>query len=40
MVTARKEQAVAGFPLGAFDYSIKPYQESRISSVVQMLEAG
>ena len=37
-VTAWKEHAVEAFELEAFDYILKPYQESRIVSRLQKLE--
>lgn len=37
-VTAWKEHAVKAFELEAFDYILKPYQESRIVSMLQKLE--
>jgi len=37
-VTAWKEHAVEAFELEAFDYILKPYQESRIVSMLQKLE--
>ena len=39
-VTAWKEHAVEAFELEAFDYILKPYQESRIISMLQKLEAA
>ncbi len=39
-VTAWKEHAVEAFELEAFDYILKPYQESRIISMLQKLEAS
>ena len=39
-VTAWKEHAVEAFELEAFDYILKPYQESRIVSMLQKLEAA
>ncbi|NDL65915.1 LytR/AlgR family response regulator transcription factor [Acerihabitans arboris] len=38
-ITAYKEHAVAAFELEAFDYILKPYQESRIVTMLQKLEA-
>ncbi|WP_437891050.1 LytR/AlgR family response regulator transcription factor [Phytobacter sp. V91] len=38
-ITAWKEHAVEAFELEAFDYILKPYQESRIISMLQKLEA-
>ena len=37
-VTAWKEHAAEAFELEAFDYILKPYQESRIISMLQKLE--
>jgi len=37
-VTAWKEHAVEAFELEAFDYILKPYQESRMVSMLQKLE--
>ncbi len=37
-ITAWKEHAVEAFELEAFDYILKPYQESRIISMLQKLE--
>jgi len=37
-VTAWKEHAVEAFELEAFDYILKPYQESRIVTMLQKLE--
>ena len=37
-ITAWKEHAVEAFELEAFDYILKPYQESRIVSMLQKLE--
>ncbi|EOJ3408956.1 LytTR family transcriptional regulator DNA-binding domain-containing protein [Escherichia coli] len=39
-ITAWKEHAVEAFELEAFDYILKPYQESRISGMLQKLEAA
>ncbi len=39
-ITAWKEHAVEAFELDAFDYILKPYQESRIISMLNKLEAG
>lgn len=39
-ITAWKEHAVEAFELEAFDYILKPYQESRIISMLQKLEAS
>jgi len=39
-ITAWKEHAVEAFELEAFDYILKPYQESRIVSMLQKLEAA
>ena len=39
-ITAWKEHAVEAFELEAFDYILKPYQESRIISMLQKLEAA
>ncbi|STQ10223.1 LytTR family two component transcriptional regulator [Enterobacter cloacae] len=39
-VTAWKEHAVEAFELEAFDYILKPYQESRIVTMLQKLEAA
>ena len=39
-VTAWKEHAVEAFELEAFDYILKPYQESRIISMLHKLEAA
>lgn len=38
-ITAWKEHAVEAFELEAFDYILKPYQESRIIGMLQKLEA-
>ncbi|WP_410014148.1 LytR/AlgR family response regulator transcription factor [Sodalis sp. C49] len=38
-ITAYKEHAVEAFELEAFDYILKPYQESRIITMLQKLEA-
>ncbi|XBS68692.1 LytTR family DNA-binding domain-containing protein [Acerihabitans sp. KWT182] len=38
-ITAYKEHAVEAFELEAFDYILKPYQESRIVTMLQKLEA-
>jgi len=37
-ITAWKEHAVEAFELEAFDYILKPYQESRIITMLQKLE--
>lgn len=37
-ITAWKEHAVEAFELEAFDYILKPYQESRIISMLQKLQ--
>lgn len=37
-ITAYKEHAVEAFELEAFDYILKPYQESRIVTMLQKLE--
>ncbi|MDV5357576.1 LytTR family DNA-binding domain-containing protein [Enterobacter asburiae] len=37
-ITAWKEHAVEAFELEAFDYILKPYQESRIVNMLQKLE--
>jgi len=37
-ITAWKEHAVEAFELEAFDYILKPYQESRIVTMLQKLE--
>jgi len=39
-ITAWKEHAVEAFELEAFDYILKPWQESRIISMLQKLEAA
>ncbi|WP_436893075.1 LytR/AlgR family response regulator transcription factor [Siccibacter turicensis] len=39
-ITAWKEHAVEAFELEAFDYILKPYQESRIITMLQKLEAA
>ncbi|MGY5956077.1 LytTR family DNA-binding domain-containing protein [Kosakonia sp. BK9b] len=39
-ITAWKEHAVEAFELEAFDYILKPYQESRIISMLQKLESA
>lgn len=39
-ITAWKEHAVEAFELEAFDYILKPYQETRIVSMLQKLEAA
>ncbi|MEB4674955.1 LytTR family DNA-binding domain-containing protein [Enterobacteriaceae bacterium G50] len=39
-ITAWKEHAVEAFELEAFDYILKPYQESRIISMLQKLEGA
>ncbi|MGY6028446.1 LytR/AlgR family response regulator transcription factor [Phytobacter sp. AG2a] len=39
-ITAWKEHAVEAFELEAFDYILKPYQESRIISMLQKLETA
>lgn len=39
-ITAWKEHAVEAFELEAFDYILKPYQESRIISMLQKLTAA
>jgi len=39
-ITAWKEHAVEAFDLEAFDYILKPYQESRIITMLQKLEAA
>lgn len=39
-ITAWKEHAVEAFELEAFDYILKPYQESRIISMLHKLEAA
>lgn len=39
-ITAWKEHAVEAFELEAFDYILKPYQESRITGMLQKLEAA
>ena len=39
-ITAWKEHAVEAFELEAFDYILKPYQESRIVSMLQKLETA
>lgn len=39
-ITAWKEHAVEAFELEAFDYILKPYQESRIVSMLQKLESA
>ena len=39
-ITAWKEHAVEAFELEAFDYILKPYQESRIIGMLQKLEAA
>ena len=39
-ITACKEHAVEAFELEAFDYILKPYQESRIITMLQKLEAA
>lgn len=39
-ITAWKEHAVEAFELEAFDYILKPYQESRIISMLRKLEAA
>jgi len=38
VITAWKEHAVEAFELEAFDYILKPYQESRIVTMLQKLE--
>ncbi|WP_413737727.1 LytR/AlgR family response regulator transcription factor [Sodalis sp. RH21] len=38
-ITAYKEHAVEAFELEAFDYILKPYQESRIVTMLQKLES-
>ncbi|TKI02950.1 LytR/AlgR family response regulator transcription factor [Martelella alba] len=38
-ITAYKEHAVEAFELEAFDYILKPYQESRIIAMLHKLEA-
>lgn len=39
-ITAWKEHAVEAFELEAFDYILKPWQESRIITMLQKLEAA
>ena len=39
-ITAWKEHAVEAFELEAFDYILKPYQESRIVTMLQKLESS
>lgn len=39
-ITAWKEHAVEAFELEAFDYILKPYQESRIITMLQKLESA
>ncbi|MEZ2575889.1 LytR/AlgR family response regulator transcription factor [Buttiauxella ferragutiae] len=39
-ITAWKEHAVEAFELEAFDYILKPYQESRIIGMLQKLETA
>ncbi|WP_336983448.1 MULTISPECIES: LytR/AlgR family response regulator transcription factor [unclassified Cedecea] len=39
-ITAWKEHAVEAFELEAFDYILKPYQESRIIGMLQKLEVA
>ena len=39
-ITAWKEHAVEAFELEAFDYILKPYQESRIISMLQKLQSA
>lgn len=39
-ITAWKEHAVEAFELEAFDYILKPYQESRIIGMLQKLESA
>ncbi|MBS1206956.1 MAG: DNA-binding response regulator [Proteobacteria bacterium] len=39
-ITAWKEHAVEAFELEAFDYILKPYQESRIISMLRKLETA
>lgn len=39
-ITAWKEHAVEAFELEAFDYILKPYQESRIVNMLQKLESA
>nr|WP_318384019.1 LytTR family DNA-binding domain-containing protein [uncultured Enterobacter sp.] len=39
-ITAWKEHAVEAFELEAFDYILKPYQESRIINMLQKLESA
>lgn len=39
-ITAWKEHAVEAFELEAFDYILKPYQETRIVAMLQKLEAS
>ncbi|WP_342324186.1 LytTR family DNA-binding domain-containing protein [Kosakonia sp. BYX6] len=39
-ITAWKEHAVEAFELEAFDYILKPYQESRIINMLQKLETA
>lgn len=39
-ITAWKEHAVEAFELEAFDYILKPYQESRIVNMLQKLEGA
>jgi len=39
-ITAWKEHAVEAFELEAFDYILKPWQESRIISMLQKLESA
>lgn len=39
-ITAWKEHAVEAFELEAFDYILKPYQETRIVSMLQKLESS
>lgn len=39
-ITAWKEHAVEAFALEAFDYILKPYQESRIISMLQKLQSA
>ncbi|MFH4077551.1 DNA-binding response regulator, partial [Acinetobacter baumannii] len=39
-ITAWKEHAVEAFELEAFDYILKPYQETRIINMLQKLTAA
>ncbi len=39
-ITAWKEHAVEAFELEAFDYILKPYQESRIINMLQKLSSA